>query len=193
MNRTARRLPALPSRLPSRRCQRGVSLVESSVATALAAVATGIVAPGFEQAIQRRHLEGAAAQFETDVHHARSLAVARNQPLRISFASSAAGSCYVLHTGAAGACGCGSDDGQPPVCTGGAEAQRSVRFAAGERVGLQANVRSMVFDPVLGTATPTATVRFTARSGAALHQVVNLMGRVRACTPDAALPGYRRC
>jgi type IV fimbrial biogenesis protein FimT len=174
-----------------RRAQAGVTLVESTVATALAAVITTLAAPGFEDAIQRRHLEGAASQLETDLHLVRAAAVARHTPLRVSFESTAAGSCYVIHTGAAGACQC--NGGDAPVCEPGAQAERSVRFAAGDRVGLTANVRSVLFDPVKGTSTPAATVQFTSRNGAQVRQVVNIMGRVRSCTPNAALPGIKRC
>ena len=75
--------------------------------------------PSFERSIERRRLEGTAAQLETDVHYARSLAVARNAPVRMSFSAPAGATCYVIHTGAAGQCDC-SPSGRP-VCSGGAE------------------------------------------------------------------------
>jgi len=50
-----------------------------------------------------------------------------------------------------------------------------------------------LFDPVRGTSTPTATVQLSARNGTAIHQVMNIMGRVRSCSPAAAVSGYRRC
>jgi type IV fimbrial biogenesis protein FimT len=185
MNRTLRRPLTL------RRAQAGVTLVESTVATALVAVIGTLAVPGFEDAIQRRHLEGAASQLETDLHYVRAAAVARHAPLRVSFESAAAGSCYVIHTGGAGACQC--NGGDTPVCAPGAQAERSVRFAAGDRIGLKANVGSVLFDPVKGTSTPAATVQFTSRNGAQVRQVVNIMGRVRSCSPNAALPGIKRC
>ena len=175
----------------ARRAQAGVTLVESMVVTSVLAVLTGLAAPGFEAAVQRRHLEGAAAQLETDIHLARMLAVARNAPLRMSFESSAAGSCYVIHTGAANQCGCAADGSA--VCQGEAQAERSVRFDAGGAVRLRSNSRSVLFDPTKGTSTPTATVQLTARNGSAIHQVMNVMGRVRSCSPAPALSGYRRC
>ncbi len=191
MNRSTLRTDRRSRQAASRRSQRGVSLIESAVVTGLTAVVTSVVAPGFERALQRHHLDGAVAQLRADVQHTRSLAVARNAPLRISFSSTAAGSCYVVHDGAAGACSCG-DDGQP-VCRDGAQAERSVRFAAGERVGFSANVRSVLVDPVRGTVTPTATVQFSTRGGDSVRQVLNILGRVRSCSTDDSLPGYRRC
>jgi type IV fimbrial biogenesis protein FimT len=84
-----------------RRTQTGVTLVETTVVASVLAIVTGMVVPSFQGAIQRRHLEGAAAQLETDIHYTRTMAVARNATLRISFESGAGGSCYVIHTGAA--------------------------------------------------------------------------------------------
>ncbi len=184
--------PLQPRRQPRlQRRQAGVTLVETATVTALMAVLTGLAAPAFDQSIQRRHLEGAAAQLETDIHHARMLAVARNAPLRISFESGAGGSCYVIHTGAANQCGCAA--GGSAICQGGAHAERSVHFAPGGPVGLKSNSRSVLFDPARGTSTPTATVQLQAQSGAAIHQVMNIMGRVRTCSPAPALSGYRAC
>ena len=117
--------------------------------------------------------------------------MARNRPLRISFDNSDGASCYVIHTGAAQQCSCAADGSA--VCQGDAIAERSVRFAAGGAVSLKSNSRSVLFDPVRGTSTPTATVQLKAGSGMAIHQVLNIMGRVRSCSPAPALSGYARC
>ena len=74
---TPRRSPRL------RRAQAGVTLIETTTVSAVVAVLAGVAAPAFDQSLQRRHLEGAATQLETDIHQARMLAVARNAPLRI--------------------------------------------------------------------------------------------------------------
>jgi type IV fimbrial biogenesis protein FimT len=174
-----------------RRAQAGVTLIETTTVSAVIAVLAGAAAPAFDHSLQRRHLEGAATQLETDIHHARMLAVARNAPLRISFESGAGGSCYVIHTGSANQCSCSADGGA--TCQGEAHAERSVRFAPGGPVSLKSNSRSVLFDPSRGTSSPTATVQLQARSGAAIHQVLNIMGRVRSCSPAPELSGYRRC
>jgi type IV fimbrial biogenesis protein FimT len=79
------------------------------------------------------------------------------------------------------------------VCSGGAEPLRLVRVGGELGISLQFNSRSMLFDPVKGTTTPTATFKVTGRSGSAIHQVVNIMGRVRSCSPTPALSGYKAC
>lgn len=177
--------------LSSCRAQHGITLVESMVVTSVLAVITGVAAPSFEQARQKRHLEGAAAQLETDIHYARSLAVARNMPVRISFDSSVGAGCYVIHTGAAQQCSCAADG--RAVCQGSAVALRSVLIEAGSALSLKSNSRSVLFDPVRGTSTPTATIQLKASNGGAIHQVLNIMGRVRSCSPAPALSGYTRC
>ena len=112
-------------------------------------------------------------------------------PVRISFESGASGSCYVIHTGSANQCSCAADGSA--ICQGNAEAERSVRFDASGALSIKSNSRSMLFDPLKGTSTPTATIQLTARSGAVIHQVMNIMGRVRSCSPAPALSGYKRC
>lgn len=177
--------------LPAGRAQAGVTLVETMLVTSVLAVVTGLAVPGFDAMTQRQHLQGAAAQLETDIHYTRMLAVARNAPLRISFESGAGGSCYVIHTGSANQCSCLADGAA--VCQGDAQAERAVHFAAAGAVSLKSNSRSVLFDATRGTSTPTATMQLTARNGSAIHQVMNIMGRVRSCSPAPALSGYRPC
>lgn len=189
MNHLLSRKPAAPVH-PTRR-QRGVTMLESLIAVSVTAVALGSALPGFEQARERRHIEGAAAQLETDIMHSRSLAVAQNQGVRIGFESLQAGTCYTVHTGAANACTC--DASGAATCSAGAEAIRTVFFPAQGPVALRANVRSILFDPRLGTSTPTGTLRVEGRGNAAIHLIVNIMGRVRSCSPAPGLAGLPRC
>jgi len=190
MNRSLTRTRRQPAR---RRAQAGITLVETTVVTSVLAILTGLAVPSFDSSMQRRHLEGAAAQLETDIHYARSLAVARNAPLRISFEAGDGGSCYVIHTGAPSQCSCAADGTAMSMCQGDAVAERAVRFEPGGSVSLRSNSRSVLFDPTKGTSSPTATVRLQARNGTAIHQVMNIMRRVRSCCPAPALNGYRRC
>ncbi|CAD5372080.1 Prepilin-type N-terminal cleavage/methylation domain-containing protein [Rubrivivax sp. A210] len=171
--------------------QAGVTLVESLIGLAIAAVLAGTTAPGFVSALERRQLEGAAAQLETDIQLARSEAVMANRGLRVSFESEATGSCYVVHSGDAGDCRCSGNE--QPVCSGTARAWRSASFASGSPVQLRSNVRSMFVDADKGTVSPTATLQLQGRSGLALNVVVNIMGRARQCTPTPPLAGLRAC
>lgn len=170
--------------------QSGVSLIECCVASAIVAAALGTALPSFDEMRQRRLLEGTAAQLETDLQLARSEAVARNEGVRLAFEHDGTRSCYVMHTGAAGACRC--DVSGIPQCDGGAEAMRQVHLGPTPGIDLRSNIGSMLFDPTKGTVTPTGTLKLRASPGS-VHLVVNVMGRVRSCTPDGALPGMARC
>lgn len=172
---------------PIRR-QRGLTLVEAAVVLAITAVTVGAAAPSFQQARERRHLEGVAAQMETDFAYTRSLAVAQNRTLRVNFADPR---CYVVHAGNPTTCQCAADG--TASCSSGAEVLRVVQLAPSVPVTMQSNSTSMAFDAVRGTITPTATVKVKASSGATIHNVINIMGRVRSCSPAPGLPGYVAC
>jgi len=171
--------------------QSGVTLIESLIVTTITAVTAGIAVPSFEQAHERRHLEGTAEQLRNDLQFARGLAVARNETLRVSFVESLGSTCYVIHAGSTTSCECAADGSA--VCTGDPEVLRVVRLAENSPVSIRSSSRSVAFDAVKGTISPTATVQMQARSGSAIHQVINVMGRVRTCSPAPALPGFKPC
>jgi type IV fimbrial biogenesis protein FimT len=174
-----------------RQRQRGVTLIEACMVIAVAGVLVGTTAPALQDLIETRRVSGTAAQLATDIQWVRSEAVLRNTPVRLSFHVAADATCWIAHTGSANQCRC--DVAGPAVCTGGAEGIKTVRLPAGENVALQANVASMLFDPLHGTSTPTGTLRIVGVHGREVQHVVNVMGRVRSCSPLGAVPGYRAC
>lgn len=172
--------------------QRGLTLIETAIVIAVMAIVAATVAPSLAGFIETRRLDGAATRLAADIQFVRSEAIARNRALRLSVHATAnASTCWVVHTGLAAQCAC-ADQGAA-VCSGGAVEIKTVVLPAGERVALAANVGSIVFDPLHGTSTPTGTLRLVAASGRAVHHVVNVLGRVRSCSPAAAVPGYRAC
>ena len=173
-----------------RRRQTGFSLIEAMVLVAVVAIVATAAVPSLVSFIDGRRLEAAATALAADVQFVRTEAVARNQPIRISFHADGANTCWVVHTGAAAQCTCG--DAAPAVCNGGAVEIKTVVLAAADRVSVRANVASIAFDPLHGTSTPTGTLRLVDTGGRAVHHVVNVMGRVRSCTP-AGVPGWRAC
>ncbi|WP_298830887.1 GspH/FimT family pseudopilin [uncultured Piscinibacter sp.] len=169
--------------------QRGLTLVEAAVVIGIVAAAATAAAPGLQRLIDLRRLDAAATQLVADLQLARNESIARNRVVRLSW--HAATNCYVVHTGNADQCQCAAD-GQGR-CSPGSTLIRSVGWTAAGRVGLQSNAPVIAFDPLHGTATPTATWRVVGSDGRAIHHVVNVMGRVRSCSPLAAVPGYRAC
>jgi len=171
--------------------QRGITLVESCVTLAVAAIVAAGAVPSMEQLLDARRLDGAASQLLSDLQFTRISAMARNQRIRFSLQADAMGSCYVIHTGSADACRCGESG--PAICENAASEIRTVRLPLSDRVLVKANVASILFDPVHGTSTPTGTVRVIGSNGREVRQIVNVMGRVRTCSPQGNVGGYRAC
>ena len=176
---------------PQRLARRGLTLVETMIVIAVMAIVAGAAAPGFAGFIDARRLDAAAVQLAADVQFTRSEAVSRNRPIRLSFKSTAAASCWIIHTGAAGHCTCGKEE--PAVCNAGSVEIKTVAFGAADRVRIEANVASIVFDPLHGTSTPTGTLRLIDPRGRSIHHIVNVMGRIRSCSPGGAMAGWPVC
>ncbi len=171
---------------------KGLSVVELMCVLAITAVLLGNALPMLTELLARQTLLAAAALLETDIHLARSEAQRGGQPVRLSVQALVGGStCTVVHTGAAYACHClGGGQSQ---CDSGARVLRLSEQTSTSGIGLQGGRQSLLFDAGKGTVTPTATLRLVDRDGRAIHQIVNIMGRVRSCTPTGKLGGLRPC
>ena len=147
--------------------------------------------PSFSGMIQRQRLSGLATQIATDIRFTRNASVWRNEPLRLSFYSTPEGSCYVVHSGMRPQCACTAD---AAVCAGPTVPLKTVAIDATTGLTVRANVSSLLFDPLHGTSTPAGTLRVVSPAGS-IHHIVNVLGRVRTCTPSDAPPlsGYRTC
>lgn len=174
----------------------GFTLTELSCCLAVFALLAMLSLPPFLRWLDQRRLGGAANELAADLRLARDEAVNRGENVRIGFraagtSAATASTCYVLYVGAAGACRC-TDQGQSS-CTDDGRAIRAVALPPSGRVALEANVSAMNFDPLHGTSTPAATLRLSAPNGVAIHHIVNLLGRVRSCSPAGAAAGYPSC
>ncbi len=175
----------------SRRRQRGLTLIELAVVIAVIAIVAATAVPSFAAFVDARRIDGVAVALAGDLQLARREAVAQNRVLRVSVLAEAGATCWVLHTGNAGDCACGT--GEQPVCRNGAERIAGRRVDAAERVRVEANVASMRVDPLHGTVTPAGTLRVADARGRSVHHVVNVLGRTRSCSPSGALAGWKPC
>ncbi|MEY8878426.1 MAG: GspH/FimT family protein [Leptothrix sp. (in: b-proteobacteria)] len=175
---------------------RGHTLVESLVAIALLAVLAAMAVPSLRGFLLRRQLDGASAQLQADLHLLRSTSVARNLALRLTLLSSAGGTCYLVHSGDVAQCDCryGPATEAQGRCDGSAELLRAQAWpSAGSSLVVRANVASMRVDPRHGTVSPTGSIDLQVGDGPVLRHVVNILGRVRLCTPAAAIGGIAAC
>lgn len=170
----------------------GLTPIEALCCLCIAALLLASALPSLRDLRWRQALHSVAAMLETDVQHARSLARSMDRTVRLRLQTAADGaSCYVIHTGAANACSCNATTGIAQ-CEGEAELLRQQPVPASAGVRLSSASRSIVFDAGKGTVTPTATFVLADREGRAVHQIVNILGRTRSCSPSG-LAGYRPC
>jgi type IV fimbrial biogenesis protein FimT len=171
--------------------QRGLTTIEALCAVSVLGTAVSLAGPGMQSWRLKQALQAEAAALETDVHHARSAAVAMGRTVRLETQALGTGSCYVVHTGDSGDCRC-TGNGQAH-CAAEVQLLRVAEQPSGGLVRLITTNTSIAFDGQRGTVTPTATLKFLDTQGRALHQVINVMGRVRSCSPQAAALGMPRC
>lgn len=181
MKRVARRLPARPAR--------GVSLIESACAAVILSVLMGLALPSFLSSVQRHRVEGVMNQFKTDLHYGYSEALARGQAVHVTFTRSAAGSCYVI----ASPQPCPCDSTGLAACGASSQPLRVVWLPADSGLTLESNVRQTTFDGRRNTVTPAASIDIRSRGPAALHAIVNIVGRTRVCSPQQGMGGYPAC
>lgn len=167
----------------------GFTLVELVAVVAVAGIAATAAVPSLNGMVESQRISGVASELASDLQYARAEAVQRNQGVRVTFKAEAA--CYVIHTGSAEQCQCGAPG--PAVCEGDAQAIKTVALADMPSISVSANVASMVFDPVHGTVSPAATLRINGPQGRSVQHTVNIMGRVRSCSPLSSVSGYRAC
>lgn len=171
--------------------QRGVTMVEMLCAVGILATTLGIAAPSMKSWQLRQSLLANAAELETDIQYARSAAVSKQQTIRFDTQVLGNGTCYVMHTGNARECTC-SGNGQTQ-CTGNAQVLRVVEHPADGSVKLSKVGVSIAFDSQRGTVTPTATFELADSQGRSIRQIVNIMGRVRSCSPQGKSTGITLC
>ena len=175
----------------SLRQQTGVSLVDQMLTLGIVSLALGLALPNFNSLSERRSLEGAAGQLESELQFARGLAVEENQAVRFTFESTPSDMCYIIHTGGPKDCHCATT--AEASCKPGTKVFRHARSDDKGLVSVQSNSRSFAFDPVGGTVTPTATMELRNRRGEALRLIVNIMGRIRSCSVNGEITGLPRC
>ena len=174
-----------------RRTQQGVGLTEQLMTLAVVAVLVGVSLGAPLAALDRHRMEGVASTLQTELNHARSLAIARGETVRVAFAADAQGSCWVVHTAKARQCSCRSDG--TARCAGSGVILRSAAQPAAEGIRVASSATEIGFDATHGTVSPTTTLRLENARGDRLNLVINLMGRVRSCKPKLNGAGVAVC
>lgn len=190
VQRPCGRFAALPQVRMGR--QDGCTLIESLCGLVIMLVLLSGAWPMLKDLVARQALLAQAAELETDLVLARTQSQVQKDSLRFAVHQPASGgSCYIIYSGPSGACQC--EGNGRSSCDAGAQVLRLAEPSRRTGITLAALARPLTFDAMMGTVTPTATLRLTDRDGRSVHQVINLTGRVRTCTPDQPWGGMRRC
>lgn len=171
--------------------RRGLSLVELMCCLSVTASLLGTAVPGLSELQMRQRLKLAAAELAADVNLARSSAVVQGRPVRLTWQATPAGSCYMLHSGNAAQCSC--DASGVARCDADADLLRTALLPQRDTITLSAATHSVLFDGRKGTVSPTVTFKLTDGRGRSIHQIVNILGRLRSCSPGGQVPGIKPC
>ena len=175
-----------------RYAQKGFTLIETMVFVALLAILTAVAVPSFKDMMINRRLEGKASEYISHFNWARSLAVSSNEAVNLHIATGESASCYVVFQGPINDCSCNANGA---VCTSAGNDLLAVVLPHSDGVRVSARTESarIRINPKQGTISPTLTAIFTADNGKVIHNISNILGRTRSCTPTEASFGFRIC
>ncbi len=174
--------------------QRGVSMIECCVVLTIVGTIAGMASASFDRLRQQQALAATAQQFVTDIELARATTLQNGRAVRLSFEHTPAGSCYVLHSGAARSCRCEVAHGDAVArCSGDETVMRTAWLPADGPVRMTSGVDSMLFGAHRHTVSPAGSVTLRSRDGSTLRAVVGITGRVRVCAVGQRSAGRPRC
>lgn len=171
--------------------QRGLTLIELLTVLTLTGILLTVAVPNMHQMLQLRRLDGAVQTYLSQLHWARQQAVALNQPIHLTFAQTASGSCYLFYVGERDRCQC---DASSQQCTATAHALLASHLPLTQGVSVvTGSKKAITMDSLRGTVTPTFTAVFTNRSGASVNASTSVMGRTRTCSAAPGTLGLPAC
>ena len=174
-----------------RRLTRGLTLIELLCFVSVTVATLGASLPGLRGFSLNQRLQAATSILETEVQLAKSLAAAQGQTVRLAIEPTTGGTCMLIHSGPRRGCECDAQGNA--VCTGAATVLHVRHHDATTGVRVTSVRQSIAFSADRGTVTPTATIKLEDEKGRTLHQVVNVMGRTRTCSPLSAVAGFPAC
>jgi len=202
------------------RCKRrasGLTVIELMVVAAVVAVLAALAAPSLRELLARQRVAAINAELVTDLHFARSEAVARYREVYVTFrtdprAGSPPMSCYTVHTlGTVGTCDCRKPPGTAcqdvpelvEIKTVQVLRSTSVEFLPqawpGNRIGFTVTQGLAFWSGHLPTDADYSTdwqdfpIGVESSISGKLRTQVGITGRPKVCSPDGSMSGMARC
>ena len=176
---------------PHPQASRGVTAIELMTVVAVLAILAVVGIPSYQDFTDKRRIEGAAHQYVSHLHWARSQALQTGHTVRFKVESAGAGACYAIYRSGDGPCSCLSSG---DICDSGNSPLLVTHFTPDARITISSHgTAERRIDPMRGTFTPTGTVAFSSPRGHTVNAVTNLMGRTRLCTPGERCGGLPAC
>lgn len=170
----------------------GVSLLENLIGITVLSIAAMLATSTWGNQHNSKRLVGHIDELIQDMHWARSEAISRGASVRLTLLGESGGqACYVIHTGEANACDCASSPSQS--CSSTATALKVVKLTSSENLSLSYTNKSILWNSRTGGVTPAGTVRLEHPNVGRVHVVVNMMGRIRTCSPGGLVAGHPSC
>lgn len=158
--------------------QRGLTLVEAMVTVAILGILAAIALPSYNGFIINSRVKGVAANVQTDLQYARSVATQGNENVTVVFGTN----CYAIYRGTTTSTSCTDTS-----------ALKNVSITTADGVSLSSTFTTTEFNPARGTVTNTGTI--TVSNGAAkLAASLGVTGRTKLCAPsDSTVGGFPAC
>ncbi|SDW47206.1 type IV fimbrial biogenesis protein FimT [Thiocapsa roseopersicina] len=186
----------------------GFTLLELMFTVSVLAILASLGVPAMQEMLERNRLKGAAQAFAEDLQWVRGEAIRRNRDLHLIFD---AGSPWCYGISEASACDCHlTDPDNANACTlsiNGTTVLKHVPAANYAGVGATAtfDLGLTGFERRRGTTMRmgsgsagserhgNGSVTFNNPRDEQLKVILSMTGRVRVCSPDQSVPGFRRC
>ncbi|QVL51220.1 MAG: GspH/FimT family pseudopilin [Thiocapsa sp.] len=196
------RRAAPPKRSP------GFTLLELMITLSVLAILASLGVPAMQEMLERNRLKGAAQALVEDLQWVRGEAIRRNRDLHLIFD---AGSPWCYGISEASACNCHlTDPDDANACTLSFNDTKVLKHLhAANYVGVDAtatfNQGLTGFERRRGTTMRmgsgsagskrhgNGSVNFSNAHGGQLRVILSVIGRVRVCSPDQSVPGFRPC
>lgn len=186
----------------------GFTLLELMITLSVLAVLASLGVPAMQEMLERNRLKGAAQALAEDLQWARGEAIRRNRDLHLVFDD---GTPWCYGISEANACNCHlTDPDDANACTLSSDGTNVLKHLdAANYAGVSA---ATIFDQgVTGFERRRGTtmrmgsgsagserhgngsVTFSITRGAQLRVILSTTGRVRVCSPNQSVPGFRGC